>query len=74
MKETLLQFVVGVGGVVGIFLFGAIYRAVLGYDPPLGEVAIVTIGTIAGVRTAMTGYTDLQVRKVQATYGPPPRQ
>lgn len=69
MKETLLQFGVGIGGVIFVFVFGSVYRLGTGFDPPFGEVAIATIGTIAGARTLMTGYSELQVRKATIQYG-----
>lgn len=60
-----------------IFVFAAAFRVVVGFDPPLGEVAIGAIVTISGFNTVRGAYQDYQSwqgRKAVSPvggYGPP---
>lgn len=63
MKEALIASLASMAPVVAVFLFSAAFRVAAGYDAPLGEVTIVTLGGIAGARSLQTGYATLQVKK-----------
>lgn len=76
MRETLLQFVGGLSGVLMIYVSAIAYRAIFGFDPPLGEAAIAGVVSISVGRTIVAGVNDMQVRRATVQYGravaPPP--